>query len=576
MPAILTLGAALAVLAPASSSLDLGPRLRQHVEILAAEEMEGRMTLQPGEIKAAEYIANELKKLGVGPFAQSYFHFFDITVNRQVGPNSQMSLTLADGREINLRPDVDYRPLANTSENPAEAGLVYVGYGLETEGRNDFEGVDLKGKIAVALRGGAGGTPVPTATKAQSAASRGAVGLIVVGPLGKSTLELPVTSSRQGMPRNSALAGAGIHRKYFKDLTGLEFDAALANTGFQSKVLDSKARMALDLEPNKGRGRNVIAVLPGTDPKLRHQYVIVGAHYDHLGHGEVGSTSGTEEIHCGADDNASGTAGVLAVAEYFAKNRTNRRTLIFQLYSGEEVGLVGSEAWAKDHPEVLRDTHLMVNMDMIGRLRNDTLTVFGGRVTREMPRLLEGIQIPGLKISATPSISGNSDHFAFTRREVPAVHAFTGMHAEYHNERDTPETLNYEGLRLVTEGMIQLIKNADALNFKMIFRPAPNNRTERPATNEQPRRARVGFIPDMGNAATDGMMIQGVVARSPAEKAGIKAGDKLVQFGDKVIKDIEDLQAALTTAKAGEAVKVVVIRGGQRLELTVIPAAPGN
>jgi len=329
------------------------------------------------------------------------------------------------------------------------------------------------------------------------------------------------------------------------------------------------------LEANRGLSRNVIGVLPGNDPKLKDEYIVIGGHFDHIGLGETGSRTGADHIHFGADDNASGTAGVLTLAEYFANTKSNRRTIIFQLYSGEELGLVGSRAWVRDNPEKVSKIHMMLNLDMIGRLRDGALTAFCVDSAPQFSTLLDSIQVEGLKFSKVMSSPGNSDHAAFIAARVPSLFLHTGLHAEYHTENDHTETLNYPGMASVIEGARLIVEGVDQIDEKLTFSARPTG--GRPAAAGDPsatRRVRVGFIPDMAGSDERGLRITGATPGSPAEVAGIRAGDILISFGGKAIKTVEDLQDALTSARAGTEVNVIVIRGGEQLTLKLTPTAP--
>ncbi|MFQ3586857.1 MAG: DUF4910 domain-containing protein, partial [Fimbriimonadaceae bacterium] len=233
-------------------------------------------------------------------------------------------------------------------------------------------------------------------------------------------------------------------------------------TGPASRNLGLAVRMITESEPNRGMGRNVIGILPGNDPAVQDEIIVVGAHFDHLGYGEVGSRTNADIIHPGADDNASGVAGVLALAEYFAVNRTNRRTMIFQLYSGEEVGLVGAAAWVRDHPETVRRISAMINMDMIGRLREGRLTVFSTSSSTEWDAILDEAKADGVVVNKSPGISSGSDHFPFARANVPNLFFHTGLTPEYHTENDTVDTINFPGMVSVIDLVRQVIQNVDA------------------------------------------------------------------------------------------------------------------
>jgi aminopeptidase YwaD len=407
-----------------------------------------------------------------------------------------------------------------------------------------------------------GQLPTSTGGKAEIAQEKGAIGIIVVGPNGPGRAELPNYSRGQGMSPSIEIAGAGIRRTLFKRLTGMDYEETRAMTAPASVPLSLRARLKAELEPNKGMGRDVVGMLPGHDPKLKSEYIIVGAHYDHIGYGETGSMTGTDAIHPGADDNASGSAGVVALAQYFAKQKSNKRTIIFQLYQGEELGLLGSEAWAKNHPDALKKTSAMLNLDMIGRLRNGALEIYGSSTGKEWDSVINSVPRGDLQLQITPPSRPDSDHAAFAKREVPILFFFTGMHAEYHSEKDKFETLNTAGLSEVAGFVGGVLQAVDELPTKLTFQaPAVASRGGGDRANTQGRRIRVGFIPDMTDSG-NGVLISGASPGSPAEKAGFKSGDRILEFNGHKLDGLEALAEAMVGPKPGDKIKVVFLRDG--------------
>ncbi|MCG9894784.1 MAG: M20/M25/M40 family metallo-hydrolase, partial [Fimbriimonadaceae bacterium] len=320
------------------------------------------------------------------------------------------------------------------------------------------------------------------------------------------------------------------------------------------------------MRQKNGEGLNVIGYLPGEDPVLKYEYIIVGAHYDHLGYGEVGSRTGNEIIHPGADDNASGVAGVLELAEYFKQNGGNKRTIIFQLYSGEEVGLIGANAWASDFEKKLVNTSAMINMDMIGRVRDGKVTIFCTSTSTAWDGIIDRIQAPGLTFAKVPTVAANSDHAPFARRQVPSVFWHSNLTDEYHTERDTIETLNMPGMVKVLESVKQMIKLVDAKPTKLAWNPDAQMAQRRGTA----RGVTIGFMPNM-TAAGPGVVLAGVTPNSPAARAGLKEGDRIMEMGGRKLNSLEDMQAAFQGLRAGVAVTLIVQRGTETLTIQVTP-----
>ncbi len=308
---------------------------------------------------------------------------------------------------------------------------------------------------------------------------------------------------------------------------------------------------------SSGSTSNVVGILPGTDPRLKDEAIVIGAHYDHVGRG--GRTSPATDqggaIHHGADDNASGTAAVLALARAFARTGGAPRTLVFVAFSGEEIGLLGSAHHAGHPAWPLDRTALMLNLDMVGRLRNGRLYVGGvdsGRglgdlVTNAARELPLSIQLRGDPWSA-------SDHSSFYRAGRPVLFFFTGLHADYHRPSDTWEKINAEGLASVT-----------ALAARVVSAVAAGRTTPQYVKVDPPRPRRVlfGIVPDFEEPEPPGVRVAGVQPGSPAERCGVQPGDLIVRFAGVDVKTLEDLHAVLRGRRAGDRVHVVLQRDGQ-------------
>ena len=327
---------------------------------------------------------------------------------------------------------------------------------------------------------------------------------------------------------------------------------------------------------------NVVALLPGSDPQLRRQYVVVGAHFDHLGRSTFGALDPDRKnvIRRGADDNASGTAAVLELARLFAE-APPKRSLLFVTFSGEELGLLGSEYFVSNSPLALDSAVAMVNFDMVGRLRGDKLIVYGVATATELPALLDSANVSAssvrstaqplwrtpLQITALGDGFGPSDHSSFYARNIPVLHFFTDLHEDYHSAGDVVSKINAMGEAHVVDVAERVIRSmADRparLTFVRGAVPAPV------AGSRQGSDVYLGSIPDMSNGGGQGLRLTGVRTGSPAELAGIVAGDVIVEFGGRPVKDLYDFSNALYSHRPGDDVSVVVLRNGDRKQFTV-------
>ena len=325
--------------------------------------------------------------------------------------------------------------------------------------------------------------------------------------------------------------------------------------------------------------QNVVAVLRGSDPALRDEYIVVGAHYDHLGRSAFGALDPhvKDSIRNGADDNASGTAAVLELARLLSK-RPPKRSIIFAHFSGEELGLLGSQYFVQ-HPPVATDRMVaMLNFDMIGRLRNERLIVYGVATAAELPEIVERANVaPQLDIRALGDGYGPSDHSSFYAKGIPVLHFFTDLHEDYHRATDDAGKINVAGEARVIELAERIVRD-------IADRPSRLTAVLAPQVASAPRRdsasagygAYLGSIPDMGAAGVKGVRLTGVRPGSPAEKGGLKAGDVIVEFGGKPVRDLYEYTDALRAHKAGDVVTIVIERGGQRLTLTATLGTRGG
>ncbi|MEP6618853.1 MAG: M28 family peptidase [bacterium] len=315
--------------------------------------------------------------------------------------------------------------------------------------------------------------------------------------------------------------------------------------------------------------QNVVAMVPGRDVALRGQYVVVGAHFDHLGRSTTGALDPESKnvIRNGADDNASGTAAVLELARVFAGHAA-RRSIIFVNFSGEEMGLLGSQYFVEHAPIALDSISAMLNFDMIGRLRNDKVIVYGVATATELPAILDSANvIPKLALSAVGDGFGPSDHASFYAKGIPVLHFFTDIHEDYHRASDQAEKINAPGeARIVSmaERVVRAIADRPSkLTPVRAAAPAPAG------SSRESIAAYLGSIPDMAAGDSPGLRLSGVRAGSPADAGGLKAGDVIVAFGDTTVKDLYAYTDALRAHKPGDSVRVVYVRAGERRETTV-------
>jgi aminopeptidase YwaD len=343
----------------------------------------------------------------------------------------------------------------------------------------------------------------------------------------------------------------------------------LAPDGFQQRFVAHSAQMSHAGQTAGVPTQNVVALVPGRDPALRAEYVVIGAHFDHLGRSTAGAMDpeARDAVRNGADDNASGTAAVLELARLFAA-RPARRSIVVAHFTGEELGLLGSQ-WFVDHAPVPLDSVVaMVNFDMVGRLRNDKLIVYGVATAPELPGIVDEANVaPRLAISAVGDGFGPSDHSSFHAKGIPVLHFFTDLHDDYHRATDDVE-------RIDAAGTARVVAVAERVVREVADRPAKLTpvRSAAPAPTAGGRTGSdvyLGSIPDMSASEVPGLRLSGVRAGSPADAAGLRVGDIIVELGGRAVKDLYGYSDALYAHRPGDRVEIAYLRDGRRQTTSV-------
>lgn len=585
--------------------------LRAHVETLASERFEGRATGTAGGHLATQYVADNFRRLGLEPAGDdgSFFQEFEFTAGVSVGSDNTLRLKSVDSEPAaDYLVDRDWRPLAfSRLGESGPGGVVFAGYGIaapaaeEIEAYNSFAGLDLDGKWVLVLRY----LPEDVAPKrrqhlsryaglrykAMLARDRGARGLIVVtGPRSQVkqrliALKLDVSLSGSSLYAISVSDefAAQMLTRTGRSLEQLqrELDRGEAVAGFELQGVELGA--TIDLLQEKRTGRNALARLRAAEGAGAAP-VVVGAHVDHIGRGRGGNSLARDDerdgIHYGADDNASGVSALLEIAELLSAppqqpSGALRRDVIFAAWSGEEIGLLGSNHFASELSDLdahgiaaSRQLAAYVNMDMVGRLAK-SLFLNGVGSSPIWPEEIERQNLPiGLSIVTQQDSYMPTDSTSFYLKGIPVLAAFTGAHPEYHTPRDTSDRLDYAGMQKIARLMARLVRSvasrSEVPEYLAIERP--DSVGERVGL-----RAYLGTIPDYGRADVLGVALSGVAQGGPAAAAGLIAGDVIVELAGRVIENIYDYTYSIDALKIGESIEVVVVRDGARRTLTLTP-----
>ncbi len=585
------------VLPPLSLRPTLGPlprlqkQLHRDLYFLSHPALEGRDAGSHGIEVAAAYIAHAFRQAGLQPAGDnaSFFQSLQATTGVFPGPNNRLR-SVIQGKSTVWIFQKDYTPFGFSRTGATSAKpVVFVGYGIQApkQGFDEYANLDVKGKIVLILRGLPRWADTPHSPfgerknlyaqfryKLLIARTQGAIGALIVDPPDPKEKQpptlTPITLAR-------GLTDAGIFAfhvqrslaqqllsKRAQQLQDIVHEIERTRKP-NSHPLDARVALRVELTRQQSTLKNVLAFLPGTHPQHKQEILVLGAHYDHIGYGHVGGFPGNlGQIHPGADDNASGTATLLALARFFAK-RPQPRSLLFIAFTGEERGLLGSAFFVRNPRYPLAQIASMINLDMVGRMRKGRLVAQGSGTSSLFEPLLKQVnQHHKIHLRFGKSGYGASDQTSFYTRKIPVLFFFTGAHAQYHRPTDTFETLNlpdtfrvFRFVADVAQGIAQLPKRPD---FQQTATPKRFKR-------RGPMRVSLGTIPDYGANLKTGVLLSGVQKGSTAENAGVQGGDILLRIGRFSIRNIYDMVIALGFYKPGDTVSLSVQRNGQILHL---------
>jgi len=603
-------------------------RLRADITYLASDRLQGRRTGEQGAISAASYVANKFAALKLKPGVvetangktkKSYLQPFPFYSGVELSGENLLKINLPQmSATVNLRSN--WMPVGFSSSGSLPVtDIVFAGYGIVSEEAkvDDYAKLDVKDKIVLVFNGtpDQGNPHSPFArfsdvrVKAKIAHDKGAKGLLVISGETKLEDDKLAQLKFEQTAGDTAIPAAVIARPIAALLLGDKSEEELKQDesfialrkdadGMQLNLTGrpkATAEMKISLGKKQAEAYNVIGVLEGSDPQLKNEAIIVGAHYDHLGHGGPESLAvNSSEIHHGADDNASGVAAVLELARQFTAEKKNKRTIIFMCFSGEEEGLIGSKFYTGNPVFPLAKTVAMINMDMVGRLKDDKLTIGGIGTANEWKNLVETRNVnpeaiipiaqttktpPNIKTAIPPlnkfnlSLSedgfGPSDHSSFYAKQIPVLFFFTNSHEDYHKPSDTSDKINYQGESRIIAYISAIIKSIDQTLARPTYTVAKSSGMGGRASFS----VSLGTVPNYAEGNNDGLLLDGVRDGSPAAKTGIKPGDKIVMLAGKEIRNITDYTYVLGEMKAGEEYEIVVVRGAERLTLKIVPAA---
>ncbi len=544
--------------------------LTEYVKYLSSDELQGRFPGTKGIEAAAQYIEDNFTKAGVKPINGTYRQNFEVITGMDLGENNFIHFG-----EMAIDAGAQWMPTSFSENGEVEGELFFVGYGITAPDLkyDDYAGINIKDKIAVILTS----TPEGSGTnsdfysytqlryKATNARNHGAAAVIFVPTMEEEdhAPELEYAA----MVKNSGVIAAFATHEAFNQIIGegkiRKLEEEMRNKkSTASADLNQKIRMTINLQDRKQKTSNIIGVVEGTDPKLKNEYIVVGAHYDHLGWGGPSSLhKGVKAIHNGADDNASGTAGVIALA-YKIGAAPLKRSVVFMGFSAEEMGLLGSSFYVQNPIKELKNTIAMFNMDMIGRLRENKLTLFGIGSSPLWKPLADSLaKAKHISVIENNEGYGPSDHSSFYKEHIPVIMFFSGTHGDYHSPSDDWDKVNYEGMEKVIDMVYSYVETVSnrAEKPEFIQVKEADDKAER-GRHSYKSGAWFGIIPNFEETPL-GCKISGTSPGSPAMKAGLQENDIITTINDKEIKNLHDFMYTVREYKPGDVVNVIVLRG---------------
>ena len=557
--------------------------LRNHVKYLASDKLEGRYPCTKGDSLAADYIRNEFLKNDLALLSEHGFQYFDIISSISLGENNSLVF-----KNRTYEANVDYIPLSFGKNTSLSYEIFFAGYGfiIDTDSLywNDYKDNQTKNKWVMILRGspegdnphGAYAEHLSLRKKVLNAKDNSAAGVIFVSGENFDNHDSLIPLSYDNSQQDLGIPIIHIKRDVANQIlktnnTSIQILETTIDKDFKSFNIKENLIVSTDIIFNKNKTQNVIGYIEGNDSQLKDEYIVIGAHYDHLGYG--GHKSGSRrphinEVHNGADDNASGVSIMIELAKSIQNNNNNKRSILFIAFGAEEMGLIGSKYFANSSLIDNNKIQTMINLDMVGKLKpTKVLNVSGTKTGIDLERhLLDSFNKSKLDYAFDAKGYGPSDHSSFYVNDVPVLFFFTGGHTDYHTPFDDYDKLNYSGMNSIKNLLSKFILKLDNAT-KIKFQESGPKKQEK-----MPSRFKVtlGIMPDYVYNKTKGLRVDAVLPDKPAFNGGIKDGDIIIKIDNKPVSDIYEYMHRLSEYNKGDKVAVVVVRNNIEISLQVI------
>ena len=559
--------------------------LQEHIKYLSSDSLKGRLTGSPGDSLAAEYIKSKFLSYGLIPLTGDGFQRFKVTKRVVAGKANALSIN-----GINYVVGKDFTPPAFSSNAELKSVVVFTGYGFNISSDslkwNDYNGLDVKGKWVLILRGdpetdNSKSKFIPFSAdrdKALLAKDMGAAGVLMVSGVGLDpqdnfdplstegySVDIPVLKIKREVADVILSSSKNTIAVLEKKLN----DTRKPFSFLTKSMVDGKSEIVREL----ANTRNVVMLLPGEDPKFKDEYIILGAHFDHLGMGGPGSGSralDTIGIHHGADDNASGVAMMLELAEKFAKTKgSHKRSILCIAFTGEEEGLLGSKHFTDDPVINLSKVNAMINLDMVGRLNEtNNLQISGVGTAAGLKNLVYAkTDTSVIKLTLSNEGYGPSDHSSFYGKNIPVLFYFTGAHMDYHTPTDTWEKINYKGMVEISDLIFSMSKELASSDIRLQFKEAGPK--AQAVQYGRGKGVTLGIMPDFAGVVKNGLRADFVTPGKPAALGGMQKGDIITFINGKPVNNIQDYMFRMGQLKHGQTISVEVLRNDKKVVLVI-------
>lgn len=561
--------------------------LREHIEFLASDSLKGRLPGTPEGLIAAQYIGNKLLQYGFTPLAENGYQYFDVVTSVNAGDKNSLIIN-----DFSATLNKDFIPYTYSSNQTIEADVVFGGYGFNIETDNikwnDYKDIDISGKWVLILRADPE-LKNPDSEfirysnerlKVLNAKDKGAAGILFVSgyELDKTDeltkIEVDQTEANLGIPIFHIKRDVAdrLLLKSGKNIAELEKQL---NKNMIPNSFDCKTILIAtsDIAYNKVKTQNVVGMLQGSNPALNDEYIVIGGHYDHLGMGGTSTSSrrsDTVAIHHGADDNASGIASIIEIAEKLAENKDYlQRNVIVLAFGAEEIGTIGSKFFTSNPVVDLKQIKAMINVDMVGRLKESKDLFVGGVGTSVESEIILNKLVEGRDFNLGISYNGlgPSDHSAFYVEDIPVFFFSTGAHPDYHTPFDVIDKLNFEGLKAVSDYIYDLsIEILNKNKFLTFQESGPKERTTQPSRGSK---VKLGVMPNFGKSNNKGLRIDGVTPNGAAYNGGILKNDVIIAIEGKPICNIYEYMSRMGALNPGQTITIDVLREETKIVLIV-------